>query len=81
MKEYTLIIYKANISTMYVKMATKTNIQDVMYLKWREKKKIQKSSLHPSKYTLPVTKFSYTNPPPMSMTTLIFKTTLLFCHE
>ena len=32
-------------------------------------------------YTLPLTKISYTNPPPMSMTTLISKTTSRFCHE
>ena len=31
--------------------------------------------------TLPLTKISYTNPPPMCMPTLISKTTSPFCHE
>ena len=40
-----------------------------------------KSSLHLSKYTLPLTKLSYTNPPPTRMTTFISKTTSPFCHK
>ena len=34
-----------------------------------------------SQCTLPLTKISYTNPPPTSMTTLIYKTTPPFCHK
>ena len=52
-----------------------------MYLKYK-KRRIHKSSLHPSKRKhLPLTKISYANSPPMYMTTLISKTTPLFCHE
>ena len=49
---------------------------------WNRKKrnKYTKSSLHPSIYTLPLTKISYTNPP-LTMTTLITKITHPFCHE
>ena len=46
-----------------------------------ERKGYKKSSLHPSIYTLPLTKIFYTNPLPMSMTTIISKTTSPFCHE
>ena len=53
-----------------------------MYLKYREKKKIHKILTTSLKiWTLPLTKISYTNPFPMSMATLIFKTTSSFCHE
>ena len=55
-----------------------------MYVKWSQgtrdnvsrierEEKIQKSSLHPSYTHSPYHKISYTNPPPMSMTTLISK--------
>ena len=43
--------------------------------KIERKEKIQESSLHPSIYTPPI---SYTNPPPMSMTTLISKLLSIF---
>ena len=50
---------------MYVNNGHKTNIQDVMYLKYKEKKKkYLKASLHPSMCTLLLTKISYTNSPP-----------------
>ena len=53
-----------------------------MYLKYREKKKIHKILTTSLKiWTLPLTNISYTNHFPMSMATLIFKTTSSFCHE
>ena len=53
-----------------------------MYLEYREKKKIHKIlTTSPKIWTLPLTKISYTNPPPMSMTTLISKTTHPFSQE
>ena len=65
-----------------------------MYVKWSQdqytrcnvskierKKNIHTSPHYIPQYTLPLTKISYTNPPPMSITTLISKTTSPFCHE
>ena len=53
-----------------------------MYLEYREKKKIHKILTTSLKiWTLPQTKISYTNPPSMSMTTLISKTTHPFSQE
>ena len=62
-----------------------------MYVKWSQdqctrdnvskierKEKIQESSLHPSYTHYPYHKNSYTNPPPMSMTTFISKLVSLF---
>ena len=47
-----------------------------MCLEYREKKKIHKILTTSLKiWTLPLTKIFYINPPPMSMTTLISKTT------
>ena len=51
----------------------KTNIQRSNVSKIERKEKIQKSSLHPSYKHSPYHKIPYTNPPPMSMTTLISK--------
>ena len=59
----------------------KTNIQRNNVSKIERKEKIQKSSLHPSYTHSPYHKISYTNPPPMSMTTLISKLFPFFCHE
>ena len=50
---------------------TRCNISEI---EGKEKKRYIKSSLHLLKYTLPLTKISYTNPPSTSMTTLISKT-------
>ena len=47
----------------------------------KKRKRYIKSSLHPSIYTLPLTKILYTNLPPMCMTTYITKTTSPFCHK
>ena len=46
--------------------------------KIERKEQIQKSSLHPSYTHSPYHKIFYTNPPPMSMTTLISKLLPLF---
>ena len=51
----------------------KTNIQGNNVSKIERKEKIQESSLHPSYRHSPYHKISYTNPSPMSMTTLISK--------
>ena len=43
-----------------------------------------KTSLHPSKTlkaTLPLSSMSYASSPPSTYTTVIYKTTPLFCHE
>ena len=59
---------------MYIKWSpdqyTKNNVSKI-----ERKEKIQESSLHPSIYTPPI---SYSNPPPMSITTLISKLLSLF---
>ena len=53
-----------------------------MYLKYRKKKKIHEILTTSLKiWTLRLTKISYTNPPPTSMTTLISKTISPFCHK
>ena len=49
--------------------------------KIERKEKIQKSSLHPLKKSLLLTKVSYANSPSKYMTTLIPKTTSPFCYE
>ena len=51
----------------------KTNIQGNNVSKIERKEKIQESSLHPSYRHSPYHKISYTNPSPISMTTLISK--------
>ena len=56
----------------------KTNIQRNNVSKIERKEKIQMSLLHPSYTHSPYHKISYTNPPPMSMTTLISKLLPLF---
>ena len=56
---------------------TRDNVSKVK----KKRKRYIKSSLYPSKSTLPLTKISYTNPPPTSMTTFISKTTSHFCHQ
>ena len=56
----------------------KANIQRNNISKIERKEKIQKSSLHPLYTHSPYHKISYTNPPPMSMTTLISKILSLF---
>ena len=56
----------------------KTNIQRNNVSKIERKEKIQESSLHPSYTHSPYHKNSYTNPPLMSMTTLISKLLPLF---
>ena len=56
---------------------TRYNVSEIE----RKEKDISNPHYIPKKYTLPLTKLSYTNPPPMCMTTLISKTTPLFCHE
>ena len=56
----------------------KTNIQRNNVSKIERKEKIQESSLHHSYTHSPYHKISYTNPPPMSMTTLISKLLPLF---
>ena len=65
------------ISTMYVKWSqdqyTRDNVSKI-----ERKENIQKFSLHPSYTHSPYHKISYTNPPPMSMTTLISKLLPLF---
>ena len=72
-----IYIYKPNISTMYVKWSQDQYARDNVY-KIKRKEKIQKSSLHPSYIHSPYHKISYTNPPLMSMTTLISKLLPLF---
>ena len=59
---------------MYVKWSQDQYIRDNVS-KIERKEKIQKSSLHPSKNTPPI---SYINPPPMSITTFISKLLPLF---
>ena len=56
--------YKRNFSTIYVKTVTRPQYTryDVSKIERKEKKYI-KSLLHPSMYTFPLTKISYTNPP------------------
>ena len=49
---------------MYVNNGHKTHGQDIMYLKWREKKDTNNPHYIPQKSTLPLTKMSYTNSPP-----------------
>ena len=57
----------------------KTNVQDIMYLKEKERKKKDTKILTTSRYkNTPPKKISYTNPPPISMTTLISKLLSLF---
>ena len=63
---------------MYVKWSldqyTRDNVSKI-----EKKEKIQESSLHPSKnMSTPPKKISYTNPPPMSISTLISKLLSLF---
>ena len=65
---------------MYVKTVTRPIYKMWCISNWKKRKKYIKTSLHPSMYTLPLTKISYTNPP-LSMTNLITKTTPPFCHE
>ena len=62
---------------MYVKWSQDQYTRDNVY-KIKRKEKIQKSSLHPSYIHSPYHKISYTNPPLMSMTTLISKLLPLF---
>ena len=78
-EKHTLVYkeYKYNIC----QNGHKTNIQDIMYLKWREKKKNTSNPHYIPQCTLPLTKISYTNPPPTSMATLTSKTTSPCCHE
>ena len=56
----------------------KTNIQRNNVSKIERKEKIQESSLHPSYTHSPYHKIFYTNPPPISITTLISKLLSLF---
>ena len=56
---------------------TRDNVSKVK----KKRKRYIKSSLYPLKSTLPLTKISYTNPPPTSMITFISKTTSHFCHK
>ena len=64
-------------------MVTRPHVQESMYLGRKEKKKYMISSLHPSKKitTLPLTKWSQKLTLPLRVTTLISKTTSIFCHE
>ena len=62
---------------MYVKWSQDQCIRDNVS-KIERKEKIQKSLLHPSYTHSPYHKISYTNPPPISMTTLISKLLPLF---
>ena len=55
------------------KTCTRDNVSKI-----ERKEKIQESSLHPSNTHSLYHKISYTNPPHMSMTTLISKLLLLF---
>ena len=55
---------------------TRCNVSEI-----ERKEKDTSNPYYILQYTLPLTKISYTNPPPMSMTTLISKTTSHFCHE
>ena len=66
---------------MYVKPITRPNRRYNVSEIERKEKDTSNPHYIPQKYTLPLTKISYTNPPPMCMTTLISKTTPLFCHE
>ena len=65
----------------------KTNVQDIMYLKEKEKRRyknphyIPKNKKNKNKNTPPNKNISYTNSPSKYMTTLIPKTTPPFCHE
>ena len=65
---------------MYVNNGHKTHGQDIMYLKWREKKDTNNPHYIPQKEHSP-----YEKTPMLtlllSMTTLITKTTPPFCHE
>ena len=57
----------------------KTNVQDIMYLKEKERKKKDTKILTTSRYkNTPPKKISYTNPPPISMTTHISKLLPIF---
>ena len=70
-------IYKPNISTMYVKWSQEQCTRDNVS-KIERKEKIQKSLLYTSYTHSHYHKISYTNPPPMSMITLISKLLPLF---
>ena len=51
------------ISTMYINNGHKTHVQDINVSKKEKRKRYKQSSLHPSVWTLPLTKISYANPP------------------
>ena len=49
---------------MYVNNDHKTHVQDKSISKEKKRKRYIKSLPHPSMCTFPLTKISYTNPPP-----------------
>ena len=66
---------------MYVKKnGHKTHVQDIMYLKWRRKKDTNNPHYIPQKEHFPYQKSAILTLP-LTMTTLITKTTPIFCHE